>query len=83
MKKDAVLVNGGRGSLIDQKALCRVMDEGHFWGVGLEVTSPEPLPADYPLWDPVQEVQRFLQLKLKPDQLEQIAWKTAHRFLKL
>lgn len=51
IKKDAVLVNGGRGSLIDQKALCRVMDEGWFWGVGLEVTTPEPLPADHPLWD--------------------------------
>ena len=51
MKKDAVLVNGGRGSLIDQKALCKLLDEGWFWGVGLEVTSPEPLPADDPLWD--------------------------------
>ena len=39
--------------------------------------------TDYPMWDPVQEVERFLQLKLTPDQLEQIAWKTAHRFLKL
>ena len=51
MKKDAVLVNGGRGSLIDQEALCRCLDEGWFWGVGLEVTSPEPLPKDHPLWD--------------------------------
>lgn len=51
MKEDAVLVNGGRGSLIDQEALCRLLDEGRFWGVGLEVTSPEPLPADHPLWD--------------------------------
>lgn len=51
MKDDAVLVNGGRGSLIDQEALCRLLDEGKFWGVGLEVTSPEPLPADHPLWD--------------------------------
>ena len=51
MKKDAVLVNGGRGSLIDQAALCRVLEEGHLWGVGLEVTSPEPLPPDSPLWD--------------------------------
>ena len=39
--------------------------------------------SDYPLWDPVQEVNRFLQLQLTPDELEQIAWKTAHRFLKL
>ncbi len=51
MKKDAVLVNGGRGSLIDQEALCRLLQEGWFWGVGLEVTSPEPLPKDHPLWD--------------------------------
>ena len=51
MKPDAVLVNGGRGSLIDQEALCRVLNEGHFWGVGLEVATPEPLPEDHPLWD--------------------------------
>ena len=51
MKKDAVLVNGGRGSLIDQEALCVALDEGRFWGVGLEVAYPEPLPADSPLWD--------------------------------
>lgn len=51
MKKDAVLVNGGRGSLIDQEALMEMLQEGHFWGVGLEVTSPEPLPESHPLWD--------------------------------
>lgn len=39
--------------------------------------------TDYPLWDPVKEVERFLQLKLKPEQMEQIAWKTAYQFLKL
>jgi len=39
--------------------------------------------TDYPLWDPVLEVERFMRLKLTPEQLEQIAWKTAHRFLKL
>ena len=39
--------------------------------------------TDYPLWDPVKEVKRFQQLKLTDDQLEQIAWKTAHSFLKL
>lgn len=39
--------------------------------------------TDYPVWDPVEEVRRFLSLKLTPEQLEQIAWKTAHRFLKL
>lgn len=51
MKKDAVLVNGGRGSLIDQEALVDLLEEGRFWGVGLEVAQPEPLPADSPLWE--------------------------------
>jgi len=51
MKSDAVLVNGGRGSLIDQEALCRLLQEGHFWGVGLDGAFPEPFPADHPLWE--------------------------------
>lgn len=39
--------------------------------------------TDYPLWDPVKEVQRFLDLKITPEQKEQIAWKTAKEFLHL
>ena len=50
MKKDAVLINAGRGSAIDQAALVKVMEEGHLWGAALDVTVPEPLPADSPLW---------------------------------
>ena len=37
--------------------------------------------SDYPLWDPVTEVKRFLQLDLTDDQFEQIAHKTAERVL--
>ena len=39
--------------------------------------------TDYPVWDPVQEVQRMMDLDLTMEQKEQIAWKTASRFLKL
>lgn len=39
--------------------------------------------TDYPVWDPVQEVQRFQSLNLTDEQKEQIAWKTAARFLNL
>ena len=39
--------------------------------------------SDYPLWDPVTELHRFLQLKLTSAQQEQILWKTAQRILKL
>jgi predicted TIM-barrel fold metal-dependent hydrolase len=39
--------------------------------------------TDYPLWDPVKEVQRFKELKLTDEQFDQIAHKTAERILKL
>ena len=39
--------------------------------------------TDYPVWDPVREVDLFLSLDLTEDQKEQIAWKTAERFLGL
>ena len=39
--------------------------------------------TDYPLWDPVKEVERFQQLKLSGRQFDQIAHKTAERILKL
>ena len=51
MKKGAYLINVGRGSAIDPKALYTVMKEGYLGGCGLDVTEPEPLPADDPIWD--------------------------------
>ena len=51
MREDAILLNAGRGSVLDQDALARVMGEGRLWGAALDVTVPEPLPADSPLWD--------------------------------
>lgn len=39
--------------------------------------------SDYPMWDPVVEMERFLKLKLTDDQFEQIAHKTAEYILKL
>ena len=51
MKEDAILISAGRGSVLDQDALVRVMKRGRLWGAALDVTVPEPLPADSPLWD--------------------------------
>jgi len=51
MKDDAILLNAGRGSAIDQEALVRFMRDGKLWGAMLDVTDPEPLPEDSPLWD--------------------------------
>lgn len=51
MKPDAILISDGRGSVLDQQALAEAMQAGHLWGAALDVTVPEPLPADSPLWD--------------------------------
>ncbi|MEG0275621.1 MAG: D-2-hydroxyacid dehydrogenase [Coprobacillus sp.] len=51
MKKDAVLVNVGRGSAIDTKALKDVLDQGHLSFVALDVVEEEPLKQDDTLWD--------------------------------
>jgi len=51
MKPDAILISDGRGSVLDQDALARAMETGHLWGAALDVTVPEPLPEDSPLWD--------------------------------
>lgn len=51
MPSNAVIVNVGRGGLIDTDALTQALDDGTIAGAGLDVTDPEPLPADHPLWD--------------------------------
>ena len=50
MKPDAILLNGGRGDAIDCLALARTLAEGRLWGAALDVTDPEPLPPEHPLW---------------------------------
>jgi phosphoglycerate dehydrogenase-like enzyme len=50
MRPHCVLINIGRGALIDQHALVRALSEEGLGGVALDVTDPEPLPADSPLW---------------------------------
>jgi phosphoglycerate dehydrogenase-like enzyme len=51
LKKTAVLVNMGRGKLVDEAALVRLLKDRTFFGAGLDTVETEPLPADSPLWD--------------------------------
>lgn len=51
LKSTAILANVGRGSLIDHDALADILNAGKIFGAALDVTNPEPLPADHPLWD--------------------------------
>ncbi len=51
LKKTSVLINVGRGSSLDQDALMDALNSGKIAGAALDVTTPEPLPADHPLWN--------------------------------
>ena len=50
MKPSTLIFNIGRGKIIDTGALLAALQSGGIAGAGLDVTDPEPLPADYPLW---------------------------------
>ena len=47
---DAIVVNVGRGTAVDQDALMEALNAGRIAGAALDVMVPEPLPADHPLW---------------------------------
>ena len=50
MKKGAAIINIARGAVIDQNAMITALQNGSLGHAFLDVTDPEPLPADNPLW---------------------------------
>lgn len=50
IKPGAIIVNVGRGDLICTEALIAALESGRLGGACLDVTAPEPLPDDHPLW---------------------------------
>lgn len=49
-KPGAILLNVGRGSTVDCDALAQAVQQGRLYGAAIDVTDPEPLPPDHPLW---------------------------------
>lgn len=49
-KRGAIIVNVGRGSAVVLDDLVEALESGRIGGAGLDVTEPEPLPADHRLW---------------------------------
>lgn len=47
----AIIVNVARGEILDTTAVLGALKQDKLWGVGLDVTEPEPLPADSELWE--------------------------------
>jgi phosphoglycerate dehydrogenase-like enzyme len=50
MKKSAFFINIARGGIVDTPALVAALKDGRIAGAGLDVTDPEPLADDHPLW---------------------------------
>ena len=51
MRPDSVLVNVGRGPIVDTDALVSALQSNAIGGAALDVTDPEPLPQDHELWN--------------------------------
>lgn len=50
MKPNAVLINSARGAIVQTQALYEALRDGQIWGAAMDVTDPEPLPPDHPLY---------------------------------
>lgn len=49
MKPTAILINSARGPIVNSDALVEALQSGEIFAAGLDVTDPEPIPADHPL----------------------------------
>jgi glyoxylate reductase len=50
MKPNAILINSARGPIVQTQALYEALRDGQIWAAALDVTDPEPLPPDHPLY---------------------------------
>ena len=86
MKQHAYFVNVGRGSNVVQEDLCQALRKGQLAGAALDVTTPEPLPTDSPLWQTpnlyiTPHVSGGYHLQATHDQIVRIAANNLKRFI--
>ncbi|PHS27352.1 MAG: glyoxylate/hydroxypyruvate reductase A [Robiginitomaculum sp.] len=68
LPRDAVIINPGRGPLIDDAALLAALNNGHIAHATLDVFEVEPLPADHPYWaQPGVTVTPHIASQTRPD----------------
>lgn len=51
LQKGSVIINAARGQILDIDALSDALVTGHIFGAGIDVTYPEPLPSDHPIYE--------------------------------
>lgn len=73
MKKDAMLINVGRGSAIKTPDLIDVLQSHHLFAVALDVVEQEPLPPDSPLWN-------FDNVLITPHCSGGFVWQSVHDY---
>lgn len=86
MKQGAYFLNIGRGSNVVQADLCEAVRIGHLAGAAVDVTDPEPLPADDPMWHTpgiyiTPHVSGGYHLQATHDNIVRIAADNLQRFL--
>ena len=87
MKPGSILLNVGRGTAVDCMALCDALHSGPMAGAALDVTDPEPLPADHPLWQCenlllTPHISRQHQLKQTQDRIVALCARNMAHFIK-
>ena len=83
LAKNAVIINPGRGTLIDEKVLLKSLDDGKLAHATLDVFRQEPLPADHPFWQhPKITVTPHIASETKPETASQVIAANIRRFEK-
>ena len=83
MAKDAIIINPGRGTLIDETALLKSLDDGKLAHATLDVFRQEPLPADHLFWKhPKITVTPHIASETRPQTASQVIAANIDRFEK-